>query len=70
MKWIQALTLGVALAFAGSIQVAALSPGFAAQTDGKGSKSKPKKKTTRAPLSTTAPRTINDPLMDRKSYGY
>ena len=70
MKWMQALALSVVVVFVGSIQIAALSPSFAAQTDSKASKSKPKKKTTSARPSPTAPQTVHDPLMDRKSYGY
>jgi hypothetical protein len=70
MKWMQALALGVTLAFVGSIQIVALSSSFATQPDGKVSKSKPKKKTTSARPTMTAPQTVHDPLMDRKSYGY
>jgi len=70
MKWMHALALGVALTFAASIQIAALSPAFAVEPDSKGSKSKPKKKTSGARPNTTAPQTVHDPLMDRKSYGY
>jgi hypothetical protein len=70
MHWMRALALGLSLIFVGSIQIAASSPAFAAQPDSKVSKSKPKKKTSSARPNTTAPQTVHDPLMDRKSYGY
>jgi hypothetical protein len=69
MKWMHALALGVALTFAASIQIAALSPAFAVEPDSKGSKSKPKKKPSSARQSPAAPQTTHDPTMDRKSPG-
>jgi hypothetical protein len=69
MKWMHVLALSSALVFVAAIQIAAVSPALAVQPETKGSEPKPKKKTSSV-RQNTAPQTVHDPPMDRKSYGY
>jgi len=69
MKWMHILALSSAFVFIVSTQIAAVSPALAVQPESKGSKPKPKKKTSSV-RQNTAPPPVHDPLMDRKSYGY
>jgi len=72
MKLIHAVALGAALISVASIQIAVLSPAYAVEPEGKGSKSKTKKAASKPRQHTTPqagqPR-APDP-QERKSYGY
>jgi hypothetical protein len=73
MKLIHAVALGAALISVASIQIAVLSPAYAVEPEGKGSKSKTKKAASKPRQHTTTPRAgqprAPDP-QERKSYGY
>ena len=73
MKLIHALALGAALILVASIQIAVMSPACAVEPEGKASKSKTKKATSKPRHHTTTPPAgqprAADP-QERKSYGY
>ena len=73
MKLIHAVALGAALISVASIQIAVLSPAYAVEPEGKGSKSKTKKAASKPRQHTTTPQAgqprAPDP-QERKSYGY
>jgi len=73
MKLIHALVLGAALILVASIQIAVMSPACAVEPEGKASKPKTKKATSKPRHHATTPQVgqprAADP-QERKSYGY